>query len=170
MSGTISPWPSVQNGNQGHPVRTLQWLLRAQGRYVAVDGVFGPATEHAVKVFQSSVELSPVGIVTPQTWAAVVIQVKKGSTGDAVRAVQEEFQFRAGEPGKGLQVDGIFGPQTDSTVRGFQHALSLEVPSVTVDGIIGPNTWQALISGMLSWSIAGPGLSSFDLLMTNIFA
>jgi peptidoglycan hydrolase-like protein with peptidoglycan-binding domain len=47
-------------------------------------------------------------------------------------------------------VDGIFGPQTDSTVRGFQHALSLDITSVAVDGIVGPITWQALISGMLS--------------------
>jgi len=47
-------------------------------------------------------------------------------------------------------VDGIFGPQTDSTVRGFQHALSLDIPSVVVDGIVGPVTWQALVSGMLS--------------------
>jgi peptidoglycan hydrolase-like protein with peptidoglycan-binding domain len=152
MSRTISPWPSVQNGNQGHPVRTLQWLLRAQGRYVKVDGVFGPATEHAVKVFQSSVELSSVGIVTQQTWAAVVIKVKKGSTGDPVRAAQEEFQFRneSGDPTKGVQVDGIFGSKTDAAVRGFQQALSLDIPSVTVDGIVGPITWQALVSGMLS--------------------
>jgi len=89
------------------------------------------------------------GIVTPQKWSALIIQVKKGSYGDAVRCVQEEFQFRSGEPGKGLKVDGIFGPQTDSTVRGFQHALSLDIPSVILDWIVGPVTWQALVSGML---------------------
>ena len=89
------------------------------------------------------------GIVTPQTWSALIIQVKKGSYGDAVRGVQEEFQFRSGEPGKGLKVDGIFGPQTDGTVRGFQHALSLDIPSVILDWIVGPVTWQALVSGML---------------------
>ena len=149
MSGTISPWPSVQNGNQGHPVRTLQWLLRAQGRYVAVDGVVGQATEHAVKVFQLTVELSPVGIVTPQTWAAVVIQVKKGSTGDAVRAVQEEFQFCQVNPARGFRWTE-FLDRKQQYGAGFQHALSLDIPSVTVDGIVGPNTWQALISGMLS--------------------
>jgi peptidoglycan hydrolase-like protein with peptidoglycan-binding domain len=150
MSGTISPWPVVQNGSQGHPIRTLQFLLRARGHNLTVDGIFGPATEAAVKAFQTGQGITPDGILSPQTWAALIIQVKNGSSGDAVRGVQEEFQFRAGEPGKGLQVDGIFGPQTDSTIRGFQHALSLDIPSVVVDGIVGPITWQALVSGMLS--------------------
>jgi peptidoglycan hydrolase-like protein with peptidoglycan-binding domain len=145
MSGTLSPWPVVQNGNQGHPIRALQFLLRAHGHNLAVDGMFGPATEAAVKAFQTGKGMTADGIVTPQTWSALIIQVKKGSYGDAVRGVQEEFQFRSGEPGKGLKVDGVFGPQTDSTVRGFQHALSLDIPSVIVDGIVGPVTWQALV-------------------------
>ena len=150
MSGTLSPWPVVQNGSQGHPIRTLQFLLRARGHNLTVDGMFGPATEAAVKAFQTSKGMTADGIMNSPTWSTLIIQVKKGSSGDAVRGVQEEFQFRAGEPGKGLKVDGIFGPQTDSTVRGFQHALSLDVPSVVVDGIVGPLTWQALVSGMLS--------------------
>jgi len=150
MSGTLTPWPVVQNGSQGHPIRTLQFLLRARGHNLTVDGMFGPATEAAVKAFQTSKGMAADGIMSPQTWSTLIIQVKKGSSGDAVRGVQEEFQFRAGEPGKGLKVDGIFGPQTDSTVRGFQHALSLDVSSVVVDGIVGSVTWQALVSGMLS--------------------
>ena len=150
MSGTLSPWPVVQNGNQGHPIRTLQFLLRARGHNLAVDGIFGPVTQAGVKAFQTSKGMIANGIVSPQTWSALIIQVKKGSNGDAVRGVQEEFQFRAGEPGKGLKVDGMFGPETDSTVRGFQHALSLDIPAVIVDGIVGPVTWQALVSGMLS--------------------
>jgi peptidoglycan hydrolase-like protein with peptidoglycan-binding domain len=150
MSGTLSPWPVVQNGSQGHPIRTLQFLLRAHGHTLTVDGIFGPATEAAVKAFQTSKGMTADGIMNAKSWSTLIIQVKKGSAGDAVRAVQEEFQFRAGEPGQGLKVDGVFGPQTDSTVRGFQHALSLDIPSVVVDGIVGPVTWQALVSGMLS--------------------
>ena len=150
MSGTLSPWPVVQNGSQGHPIRTLQFLLRAHGHNLNVDGMLGPATEAAVKAFQTSKGMTADGIMSAQTWSSLIIQVKKGSSGDAVRGVQEEFQFRAGEPGRGLKVDGIFGPQTDSTVRGFQHAPSLDIPAVVVDGIVGPITWQALVSGMLS--------------------
>jgi peptidoglycan hydrolase-like protein with peptidoglycan-binding domain len=150
MSGTLSPWPVVQNGSQGHPIRTLQFLLRAHGHTLTVDGIFGPATEAAVKAFQTSKGMTADGIMNAKSWSTLIIQVKKGSASDAVRAVQEEFQFRAGEPGQGLKVDGVFGPQTDSTVRGFQHALSLDIPSVVVDGIVGPVTWQALVSGMLS--------------------
>jgi peptidoglycan hydrolase-like protein with peptidoglycan-binding domain len=78
-----------------------------------------------------------------------VVQVKKGSTGDAVRGVQEEFQFRnlSGDPSKGPQVDGIFGPETDAAVRGFQQALSGDFPEVVANGIVGPVTWRALVSG-----------------------
>ena len=105
-----------------------------------------------MKAFQASHGLAADGIVAPMTWAALVVQIKKGNQGDAVRAVQEEFQFRnlSGDPSKGPQVDGIFGPITDAAVRGFQQALSLDIPLVKVDGIVGPITWQALVSGMLS--------------------
>ena len=101
MSNALSPWPVVQNGSQGHPIRTLQFLLRAHGHNLAVDGIFGAATEAAVKAFQTSKSMTADGIVAPQTWSALIIQVKKGNSGDAVRGVQEEFQFRSGEPGKG---------------------------------------------------------------------
>ena len=95
----------------------------------------------------------PTGVVGPITWAALVVQVKAGSQGDAVKGVQEEFQFRnqSGDPGTGPQVDGIFGPTTEAAVRGFQQALAADIPAVKVDGVVGPVTWQALVSGMLSF-------------------
>ncbi len=151
--GTISPWPLTRQGDQQHPVQSLQYLLRARGHTVTVDGIFGPDTDAAVRAFQQQKGLVVDGIVGPLTWSALIITVKQGSTGDAVRAVQEEFNYRnlSGDPSRGLQVDGIFGPKTDAAVRGFQQALKLDVPSVVVDGIVGPVTWQALISGMLSF-------------------
>ena len=66
MSGTLSPWPVVQNGSQGHPIRTLQLLLRARGHNLAVDGIFGSVTEAAVKAFQTAKGLTADGVVAPQ--------------------------------------------------------------------------------------------------------
>ena len=148
MSDQIQPWPLVKQGHQGHPVPALQYLLRDHGHHVTVDGIFGPKTEAAVEQFQITDHLRADGIVGPQTWGAVIVVVASGSTGDAVRGVQEEFRFRdlSGEPGRGLAVDGIFGPETEAAVRGFQQALGM-----TVDGIVGQQTWRALVSGMLSF-------------------
>lgn len=90
MSG-ISPWPVIRSGHRNHPVRTLQHLLRAHGQGIAANGVFGPETDVAVGAFQTSKGLSGDGIVGPQTWTALVITVRQGSSGDAVRGIQEEF-------------------------------------------------------------------------------
>src|SRR5580704_8219351 len=147
MSDQIQPWPLVKRGSQGHPVPALQYLLRARGHPVTVDGIFGPKTEAAVEGFQVADQIMVDGIVGPQTWGALILVVASGSTGDAVRGVQEEFQFRnlSGDPGQDLAVDGVFGPKTRAAVRAFQQALG-----ITVDGIVGPVTWRALVSGMLS--------------------
>ena len=144
----ILPWPLVKRrATEIFPVRTLQQLLRARGYTVAVDGIFGPITEGAVKDFQQSKGLAADGIVGPQTWPKLVVQVQNGSTGDAVRGVQEVMKFHDQSDGEGppIHVDGIFGPQTNRFVRGFQNAIDIDV-----DGIVGPVTWRALVSGMLS--------------------
>ncbi|WP_433363073.1 peptidoglycan-binding domain-containing protein [Actinoplanes sp. CA-142083] len=153
MAGTLSPWPEIRKGVKEHPVPTLQYLLRARNRPVAVDGEFGPKTDAAVRAFQQEKHLTVDGIVGPNTWGALIIEVKRGSQGDAVRGVQEEFQFRnlSGDPSKGLAVDGDFGPKTETAVREFQTAIHADVPSMAIDGIAGPMTWQALVSGMLSF-------------------
>jgi peptidoglycan hydrolase-like protein with peptidoglycan-binding domain len=147
MSDPIQPWPVVRRGARDHPVRTLQHLLRAHGQNVAVDGIFGPLTEAAVRAVQQSAGVAVDGVVGPQTWPKLIVQVHRGNRGEAVRGVQEEFQFRnlSGDPSQGVQIDGIFGPKTDEAVRGFQQALGL-----SVDGIVGPLTWRALVSGMLA--------------------
>ncbi|HMC09271.1 MAG TPA: peptidoglycan-binding protein [Actinomycetota bacterium] len=146
-------WPVERAGHPSpgplsvEPIRTVQELLRQHGFDVVVDGIFGPKTEDAVKAFQRSRGLTADGIVGNRTWPALIVQVSRGSQGDAVRAVQGQFQARnlSGDPFRGLQVDGVFGPETERTVRTFQQAAEL-----APDGIVGPLTWNALVNGALA--------------------
>lgn len=135
-------WPFVRQGDVdrvgdvGTPgsnsVHTVQYLLRARGSNLVADGIFGPRTDAAVRQFQTSKGLASDGIVGPRTWPVLIVQVKRGSTGEAVRGVQSFFTD--------LDQDGIFGPITDARVREFQTNTSL-----VVDGIVGPETWSTLL-------------------------
>ena len=68
--------------------------------------------------------------------------LKKGSKGDNVKALQIlliGYGFDCGSYG----ADGDFGSATDEAVRNYQKAKGL-----TVDGIVGKNTWNKLLGGM----------------------
>ena len=62
--------------------------------------------------------------------------IKKLSSGPLVTRLQNLLAERGFNPGS---ADGIFGDNTDSAVKQFQQANSL-----SVDGVVGPNTWKAL--------------------------
>lgn len=62
--------------------------------------------------------------------------LKLGSTGPQVVAVQQRLRQRGFEPG---QINGSFGPLTEAAVRRFQQSTGLKT-----DGIVGPNTIAAL--------------------------
>ncbi|SNY37045.1 Peptidoglycan-binding (PGRP) domain of peptidoglycan hydrolases-containing protein [Paractinoplanes atraurantiacus] len=147
----LQPWPLVRQGDKAHPVPSLQYHLRARGHTVTVDGDFGPRTDAAVRAFQQSKGLAVDGIAGPLTWKALVTTVRHGDQGDAVKSVQEEFQYRnqSEDPGNAPLVDGIFGPVTEAAVRDWQQFLhDNDEPAMAVDGIAGPMTFQSLISGM----------------------
>ena len=137
-------WPLEQEGSTGEDVRTVQYLVTAQGHPTGVDGDFGPLTKAAVEAFQSSRGLGVDGIVGPQTWPQLIIEVQQGSTGDAVRAVQSQIHGR-GDGANQITIDGIFGPVTNDAVRAFQNLIGL-----SVDGIVGPQTWNHLVNGYLA--------------------
>ena len=63
--------PQLVQGATGAAVKLLQQRLNVHGYRVAVDGVFGPVTEQAVRAFQRSHGLVTDGVVGPRTWAAL---------------------------------------------------------------------------------------------------
>jgi peptidoglycan hydrolase-like protein with peptidoglycan-binding domain len=78
------------------------------------------------------------------------VTVRLGSTGPAVRAAQDQINFRNNKNGRTLVVDGIFGAKTKAAVIAFQKAMSAEIRGFAVDGIVGPQTWQALVTEALA--------------------
>ena len=62
--------------------------------------------------------------------------IRQGSRGNYVCIAQDDLNTLGYRTG-GL--DGVFGNQTDNAVRNYQRSRGL-----TVDGIIGCNTWRSL--------------------------
>ena len=145
----LQPWPVLRQGaNSAWPkvtVRSLQYLLNARGAKLTADGVFGPKTKAALVAFQRAHHLTANGVTSAKTWSVLVVTVKLGSKGSAVRAVQDQANFRNGRGGVTLTVDGIFGPKTQKWVRAFQAAEGFKA-----DGVVGLLTWQALVTESLS--------------------
>lgn len=66
-----SSHPTLALGARGPSVRALQEALVELEWELDVDGVFGPATDAAVREFQEHNELDVDGIVGPLTWEAL---------------------------------------------------------------------------------------------------
>lgn len=62
-----APPMTLRRGDEGEDVRVLQATIGVE----PVDGIFGPATEEAVKAWQARHELEPDGVVGPLTWQAI---------------------------------------------------------------------------------------------------
>ena len=73
-------------------------------------------------------------------------EIKKGAWSNSVTIMQTLLWSL----GYSIQPDGVFGNQTDATVRQFQGRHDLKV-----DGMVGPKTWNALASD-------GPRAGEFD--------
>lgn len=86
-------------------------------------------------------------------------QVRYGSSGNDVKTLQELLN----QNGYSLDTDGKFGPKTQDAVEDYQTKKGL-----TVDGIVGKNTWGALTSGSSSGTSAeeAPKTSAADMTFT----
>ena len=147
------PGYPLRQGSSGEDVVVLQAMLNRIGqnypaipRLAQVDGIFGPRTEEAVRVFQSVFGLAVDGIVGRGTWYKLVflyVAVTKLS-----ELVSEGQSFTQVQGPSGIQVlrQGDRGP----AVSALQYFLSLigqysfNLPTLAIDGIFGPKTKQAV--------------------------
>ena len=168
------PGSPLKQGDRGTSVFTLQRQLnRITKDYpflgkLTVDGVFGSRMAATVRAFQKQFNLTADGVVGRQTWykiSYIYVSVKDlaeltsegetssgtlsdgtwdgtvlrtGSTGSAVEQLQFWLntlaQYESAIPS--VTVDGVFGSGTANAVRAFQRKYGL-----TVDGVVGRTTW-----------------------------
>lgn len=166
----VYPGNPLKLGASGNDVLEVQEALNTIGienssiQPIVEDGIFGTATDTAVRTFQEIFGLPVDGIVGPNTWTALFeaansittggsstssfptfpgTPLRVGSRGNAVSFMQERLRFisiyytEIPSPGA---IDGIYGRQTEQAVRAFQQLLGL-----SVDGIVGTQTWNRMM-------------------------
>jgi len=194
----ISPPPPttiIRMGSRGELVVKLQYILNMLSEFyydipwVIENGVFQENTRISVIAFQEHFNLTPDGVVGPNTWRKLYevyasvreliditpyppggtpypgTPLRVGSTGENVRLMQNCLRAISGTfPNIPLiTADGIFGPRTEAAVIAFQREFGLNP-----DGVIGPLTWSKimevyndLIHGKFPGGTPGPEPSPF---------
>ena len=169
------PGSPLRLGSSNEEVREIQRQLnRIRLNYPSIpritdtSGVFEASTQNAVRQFQRIFNLTSDGIVGKQTWYRIkyIYNGIKGlselySEGISISEAERRFPqvLKRGDRGRYVQilqyylnflgffnpklpqitVDGIFGRETYDAVLTFQRVYGL-----TTDGIVGRNTWNRL--------------------------
>ena len=160
-------------GDSGDNIRNIQYFLSYLAEFyseipqIDIDGIFGSATETAVKAFQRIFELPVTGVVDLPTYDLLYrtylgfinnipfkyldgkiypypgIPLRFGSESEVVRLLQEYLnyisEFFTQIPS--VSPTGYFGQRTAEAVVAFQRINGLE-PS----GTVGAATWDAITS------------------------
>ncbi len=140
-------------GDAGPAVRDIRDRLRLTGDLPEDASAstdleqFDLPVDRAVRAFQQRRGLSADGLVGPQTYAVLdgarwqlgdrILSFTPGHLlrGDDVAELQERLLTLGFAP---QRVDGLFGPDTDRALRGFQRGCGL-----APDGAVGPETLRA---------------------------
>lgn len=94
---------TIKKGSKGYDVWLLQHALN-----LAIDGIFGPLTDEAVREFQKENGLQVDGIVGPKTWAVLGIIDDTSSVKKSSRNIKEIIVHCSATPeGKDYTVDQI---------------------------------------------------------------
>ena len=163
----------LKRGSRGNDVRAIQYFLAFLGFFndnlpqIAVDGIFGPATENAVRAFQQQYGLTVDGIVGRNTWYRILdaynatlnslpdeyrsyssllypgYTVTTGASGNVVTQLQTFLRTIAQNNSAVplITVDGIFGNRTREAVLAVQR-----LSGIPETGAVGPLKWNAIVN------------------------
>lgn len=160
-------------GDSGSAVKNIQYFLNYLSEFyseiprVAIDGIYGKATESAVKAFQRLFELPVTGSVDLSTYDTLYrtylgfiesipfryldgevypypgIPLRIGSESEVVRLLQEYLnyisQFFVQIPS--VSPTGYFGERTEEAVIAFQR-----LNGINPNGTVAAETWNAITS------------------------
>ena len=149
---TSYPGTPLRRGSSGPYVVVIQVALNrisqnypAIPKLASVDGIFGSRTEASVREFQRIFGLQPDGIVGKATWYALVRVYTAVTRLSELRSQGQQFYSINWEYPNGIRQ----GDRGDN-VRFLQYMLAVlaeyiaEIPSVTIDGIFGSATANAV--------------------------
>ena len=160
------PGTPLRRGDSGPQVTVLQTMLnRVAQNYPAipkitpVNGFFGSRTESAVRKFQQVFDLAVDGVVGRATWYQLVfLYVGVTRLSELLSEGQTYYQVTPPAPTQPLQ-EG----HTGLAVSGLQYFLSVisevnsSVAPVTIDGIYGPGTRQAVYNFQRTFGLPATG-------------
>ena len=166
--GITSSYPGrpLRRGTSGPSVVTVQVMLnRISQAYPAipkiptVDGIFGARTEASVRKFQEVFNLDVDGIVGKATWYAMVRLYTAVTSLSELRSQGQRFYVNSWAHTSPIQQG-----DTGIRVEHLQYMLSSlsayipEIPPLTVDGVFGTATRNAVIAAQRRFGLAQTGV------------
>lgn len=160
VATALAAYSTIPYGEQSDRVREMQDALKKKGYYSgAVDGKFGPATQSAVRKFQTAIGIRADGKPGNKTLTALYKGTSAinatanttlknttkitnprtlyyGCTGARVRALQRALRDVGCYSGA---IDGVYGDLTYDAVKKYQYKAGLHA-----DGIAGTKTIASL--------------------------
>ncbi len=168
IRGITSSYPGIplRRGFSGPSVVVVQASLnRISQNYPSipkispVDGIFGAQTEAAVRRFQEVFDLEPDGVVGKATWYALVRIYTAVTSLSELRSQGQRFYAISW-----ATTNPISRGDTGVKVEHLQYMLSVlsayipEIPPVTVDGIFGSATENAVLAAQRRFGLPQTGV------------
>ena len=168
IAGITSSYPGtpLRRGTSGPSVVVIQTELnRISQNFPAipkipnVDGIFGAQTEASVRRFQEVFNLTPDGIVGPATWYALVRYYVAVTSLAELRSQGQRYYANSW-----ALRDPIEEGDRGVKVEHLQYMLSVlsayipEIPRISIDGIFGPATRNAVVAAQRRFNLPQTGI------------